>query len=365
MRRLLLFISILSLSFYLFGCKNTNEFDTTKFRVIISTDFPPLDVIAGKGAKPGDPLDKLSDPDDLQSMVRFLLYANEFDVEALIAAAGTFANIARKQNILDMIDLYEQVQPNLAKHDPRYPTAEKLRSITWQGFDGTLGTEDFAGREYRPIESLIGPDFDTEASEAIIRIVDKPDDPRPVWICVWGGPHAVAQAIWKIQNTREPAEVDSFCSKLRIYMILKQDYTADWLLDNFPNMFIITSMKNYEGMFWNMHDYKTELGDLNWINKNIRMGHGPLGKAYPKTGWDPELPGMQEGDTPTFLHLVSALSGINDPENPAMGGWGGKFIKPDSSKNHWFDDSMGPKVVYMWRNEVQKEFALRADWMLP
>ncbi|MCB0743665.1 MAG: DUF1593 domain-containing protein [Ignavibacteriae bacterium] len=342
----------------------TNDSNNIAPRVIIITDFPPLDVIAGKGGKPGDPLDKLSDPDDVQSMVRFLLYSNELDVEALIAAAGTFANIARKQNLLDMIDLYEQVQPNLAKHDPRYPTADKLRSVTWQGLDGTLGTEDFAERKYRPIESLIGPEFDTEASDAIIRVIDKPD-PRPVWVCVWGGPHALAQAIWKVQNTRTPEEVDTFTSKIKIFMILKQDYTAEWLLENFPKMLIITSMKNYMGMFWNSGNFKTELVDSAWTNKNIREGHGPLGAAYPRSGWDPEAPGIWEGDTPSFLHIISGLRGLNDPDKPDQAGWGGKFIRTDSTKNHWVDDPMGPKAVYMWRAYYQEEFKKRADRMLP
>jgi len=99
-------------------------------RVIISTDFPPLDVIPVKGVRPGDPPEKCSDPDDVQSMVRFLLYANEFEVEGLIASAGTFANVARKQNILDLLNLYARVDGKLRRHDPRYPTAEKLRSVT-------------------------------------------------------------------------------------------------------------------------------------------------------------------------------------------------------------------------------------------
>ena len=53
-------------------------------RVVISTDFPPLDVIPVKGVQKGDPPERCSDPDDVQSMVRFLLYTNEFDVEALV-----------------------------------------------------------------------------------------------------------------------------------------------------------------------------------------------------------------------------------------------------------------------------------------
>lgn len=42
-------------------------------------------------------------------MVRFLLYTNEFDVEGLIASSATFANVANKQSILDILDLYDQV----------------------------------------------------------------------------------------------------------------------------------------------------------------------------------------------------------------------------------------------------------------
>src|SRR4030042_1478218 len=69
-------------------------------RVIITSDFPPLDVIpTGAGSGPAD---KRSDPDDVQSMVRFLLYTNDLDIEGLVASAGTLANIARKRNILDM-----------------------------------------------------------------------------------------------------------------------------------------------------------------------------------------------------------------------------------------------------------------------
>lgn len=57
----------------------------SQLRIVISTDFPPLDVCMS-----GCPEDHTSDPDDIQSMVRFLLYANEFDVEGLVASSATF-----------------------------------------------------------------------------------------------------------------------------------------------------------------------------------------------------------------------------------------------------------------------------------
>jgi len=336
----------------------------TQIRVIISSDIPPLDVIPGKAVKPGDPPEKCSDPDDVQSMVRLLLYSNDLEIEGLIASSGTFANIARKQNILDMLSLYEIVQPNLVKHDYRYPTAHYLRSVTWQGLDGSYGTERFDGKT-KLIEDLIGKGKETEASEGIIKVVDEKDD-RPVWVCVWGGSREIAQAIWTVQNTRSAKEFSHFISKLRIYLIAKQDGTADWLLNNHPDLFIILSENNYMGMFYVMDSNNLAIADLTWIEKNIRNNHGPLGAVYPRSGWDPSTPGVMEGDTPSFLHLVSALRGINNPETPQQGGWGGRFICPDPNKNHWYDDSsIGTKAVYMWRNDVQKEFEERADWMIP
>lgn len=56
--------------------------------IVISSAFPPLDVIPVKGARQGDPPEKCSAPDDVQSMVRFLLNANEFNVEALLATVA-------------------------------------------------------------------------------------------------------------------------------------------------------------------------------------------------------------------------------------------------------------------------------------
>ena len=155
---------------------------------------------AGQG-----PAEKRSDPDDVQSMVRFLLYTNDFDVEGLVASSATLANVAKKQNILDILDLYDRVDENLRRHDPRYPTAEKLRSVTWEGRSGTYG---------KPAEEIVGEGKDSEASEAIIRLVDRPD-PRPVWFCVWGGSCDLAQAIWKVRATRSPAELERFLGKLR------------------------------------------------------------------------------------------------------------------------------------------------------
>ncbi len=320
-------------------------------RVVVLSDFPPLDVIpvgAGHG-----PAERRSDPDDVQSTVRFLLYSNDFDVEGLVASSATLANVARKPNILSILDRYDRVDETLRRHDPRYPTAEKLRAVTWQGRSGTYG---------KPAEGIVGAGKDSEASEAIIRLVDRPD-PRPVWICVWGGPADLAQAIWKVRATRSPAELEHFLGKLRVYLIAKQDGSAQWLLDSFPSLFMILSERNYMGMFWDMRGSDPKLADLSWINEHIRNGHGPLGACYPESGANPRTPGVIEGDSPSFLHLAGAVRGVNDPEQPNQPGWGGRFIRRDPSRNHWFDDPAGAETVWRWRTEVQQDFARRADWM--
>jgi hypothetical protein len=313
-----------------------------KLRVIMSTDFPPTDVKKDGGG----PADHKSDPDDMQSMVRFLLYANEFDIEALIASSGTFANVAKKQNILDVLDLYEKVYDNLKNHSSDYPTAAYLKSVTFQGLSGTWGKSG---------STNVGAGKDSEASTALIEIIDKPD-PRPVYIGIWGDCSVIAQAVWKVKNTRSAEELDAFVSKLRIHQIATQDGTIDWLKSNFPKMIIIHSAKTYQGMFGGSDPNS----NLAWVNTNIRNGHGPLCAVYPPEGMG--CTGVCEGDSPSFLWLVSANRGVNNPDDGTQPSWGGQF-KKDGTTNHYLDGP-GGSTVSKWRSDYQKEFQERADWCI-
>lgn len=307
-----------------------------RLRVMMSSDFPPFPVIN-------------SDPDDVQSMVRFLLYANEFDVEGLIASAGTFDMVAEKKNILAVLDKYDQVYENLRKHDPTYPTADYLRSITYEGLGNNHNISILWGCGKQSWSSIIGAGRDSEASDAIIAAADKPD-PRPIYIGVWGGPREIAQAIWKVQNTRTQAELDAFISKLRVYLIACQDATHGWLRDNFPNLHIIESISTYQGMFG--------VDNQLWAYTNIINNHGPLCAIYPP-GAMAGL-GVIEGDTPSFLYLISANRGLNDPEDPTQPSWGGQY-KRDGSTNHYVDGP-GGSTISRWKVDFEAEFAERADW---
>ena len=70
--------------------------------------------------------------------------------------------------------------------------------------------------------SDVGTGKDSPGSELIIASADR-DDPRPVWVMGWGGMNTVAQAIWKVRETRSQIELEKFLNKLRLFDILGQD----------------------------------------------------------------------------------------------------------------------------------------------
>lgn len=100
------------------------------------------------------------------------------------------------------------------------------------------------------------------------------------------------------------------------------------------------------------------LSDLAWVNEHIRTNHGPLCAAYPPEGVG--CSGVCEGDSPSFLWLVSANRGLNDPERPTQPSWGGQFRK-DGDRNHYLDGP-GAASIAKWRRDFQQEFQARANW---
>ena len=64
--------------------------------------------------------------DDQCSMVRFLLYADDFDIEGIITTSSQYHSHGHNwtgDNWMDpYLDAYAKVYPNLKKNDPDYPT---------------------------------------------------------------------------------------------------------------------------------------------------------------------------------------------------------------------------------------------------
>jgi hypothetical protein len=227
-----------------------------------------------------------------------------------------------------------------------------MRSITFEG----AGSDQIPGLKWGPetsfSESLISKE--TEASKAIIAAVDK-DDPRPLWIGVAGGPREVAQAISDVKKTRSAEAYKKFISKLRVFLIFKQDGTHSYIM-NEPDLFVVEAKGTFGSFFCGGNQ---PLCNKAWVMENIIQNHGPLGALYPDHGSMTQ--GVQEGDSPAFMHLVSGIRGINNPENPAEPGWGGKYKQ---SGTKWLDTGGGGDSIVSGRAKYQPEFAERADWMV-
>jgi hypothetical protein len=75
--------------------------------------------------------------DDECSMVRFLLYANQWDIEGIVTSSSQYHwqghSWAGDDWIEPYLDAYAQVYPNLVKHDPAYPTPTFLRGTNGLG----------------------------------------------------------------------------------------------------------------------------------------------------------------------------------------------------------------------------------------
>jgi hypothetical protein len=330
-----------------------------------------------------------ADPDDTQSMVRLLLYSGEIDIEGLIATTSCWKQTSvAPESIRKIVRAYGTVQPNLKKHEASFPDADVLMQKVKQG----IAKYGMKG---------VGEGNDSEGSDWIIKMLEK-EDARPLWISVWGGVNTLAQALHKIGKTRSEAEAQKLMARIRVYTISDQDDSGNWIRTNFPGLFYIVSPgDDYGSATWSaintvVDGINNEKISNGWLARNIQQNHGPLGAAYPDVAW-----GM-EGDTPSWLALIP--NGLNTPERPDWGGWGGRYelYKPDfatikkggsavplarETREIWADavDNHTPYVaseygrtvkpgqrtfnnnkasLWRWRDDFQNDFAARMDWCI-
>lgn len=318
-----------------------------------------------------------NEPDDAMSLVRFLVYSNQWDTEGLVATTSIHQkNHVAPQRLHRIVDAYARIRDNLELHESGFPRAAQLKELISEG----LPEYGMGG---------VGEGKDSPGSELLIRAVDK-KDARPLWVTVWGGPNVLAQALWKVRNTRSPEETSKFVAKLRVYAISDQDDSGPWLRKEFPSLFYIVSPGFNQGGAYHHATWSGISGDNfharcdgadfsvvtnEWLDANIRK-KGPLGAEYPR--WEY----LMEGDTPSFLNLIN--TGLSNPEHPGWGGWGGRYelYTPRLAKWHlyaetrpiwtdaddevlgadgrWHDDNHA--TIWRWRTAFQNDFAARMDW---
>jgi len=342
-----------------------NSYD--KARVIIMSD------IGGK------------EPDDQESFIRFLLYANELDIIGIIGANSQFGSNRGDITVFnDILGEYEKIRTNLLIHSDGYPSADYLRSIVKEGQRTNIGMKAVGDCSY----------CTTEGSEFIKTELTKDDD-QPIWFLAWGGINTLSQALWELKyggNKVSENELQKIIKKIRIYDVAGQDDSGAWIANTFPDIFYLRSGNQFRAFAerisgdWDgdpCQDGDLSVVNISWFRNNVQNNHGEFGEMYPTALY------MYEGDSPSFLYLIK--NGLNDPEYPYYGSWGGRFKKirdpkPDRYSDDYEDTEYLPayvhnnatdtyvfkgktyKTIYTplwrWRYEYQNDFAARMDWTI-
>jgi Protein of unknown function (DUF1593) len=297
-------------------------------------------------------------------MIRLMTYANELEIEGLIASAAGIpgelkASFTRPDLIRKIVQAYAKVRSNLLLHRPDYPPV------------GLLLDRIKSGNPRRGVK-YIGVGHDTEGSRWIVKIVDR-DDPRPLNVTIWGGSTDLAQALWRARNDRTAKELKRFVGKLRVYAIGHQDDTGPWIVEQFPDLFYVLSKApkkrdmregGYRGMYLGGDEALTARA---WVDAHVRKERGPLGALYPTKTWTAPNPHgcLKEGDTPSWLYFLP--TGLSDPSHPSWGCWGGRFRPAGRGLFRDAADTVGKvtdarATVWRWRPAFQADFAARMAW---
>ncbi|MDS0527349.1 DUF1593 domain-containing protein [Clostridium sp. SHJSY1] len=355
----------------------TTSVKTEKARTVITTD---------------------GEVDDMNSVIRFLLYSNEVDLSGIVLTSSKFhyagddkAGIkpyrwTGTEWIQEFINGYEKIYPNLNVHADGYPKPEYLKNIT------KIGNIKNAGE----MEEI------TEGSELLKKLF-LDDDDRKLYVQTWGGTNTTARALKSIEDQyKNTAEWESIQKKLNnklvLYIILNQDDSYnDYISQKWPNIQIINDASN----FWRFaYAWKMNPSQVNnslqgdWLYKNIKSDHGDLLSKYALIGDGNYIKGeleeeqrgtdsylqknsqykkydfISEGDSPSFLYLIN--NGLRSLENPSYGGWGGRFetINDKLSKNTSLDydpytnQYEAEYSLMRWFDDIQNDFAARADWAI-
>lgn len=357
--------------------------------VIANTDNQRLIILADMG----------NEPDEEQQMVHMLMYANEFDLEGLVAVTGKFLPRGPRPDLFfHLIEGYEKVVDNLRLHAPGWPEPAYLRGIVVAGQD-RYGMAD------------VGVGKSSPGSKLIVRAMEK-IDPRPLYIVVNAGSNTLAQALVDFENRHGNEKTLEAISKLRVFENGAQDNAGAWICHKYPNVHWFRS--NYQTYAyagpsidgaannrgntnqlgphtWQPFAYNG-IGQHQWALEHIKGNNGPLMalwpiRQFPRGG----ISFLEGGGTIPWLALVN--KGLSDINKPWWGGWSGRtgrqktenywskhadvrrdeeayspFYTYPEEPDNWTDPETGQAYnciftpVWRWRRAFFNNFAARAQW---
>ena len=315
--------------------------------------------------------------DDNNSLIRFLLYSSDVNIEGLVYTSSQFhwkgdgkgtkwfvpgREYARfgldmcpceswrwapdERFIHDVVGAYEKAYANLKVHNSNYPRPEELKSKIRYGnveFDGDISK-------------------DTPGSELIKELI-LDDKPGQLYITAWGGHSTIARALKSIQEQYEyTSQWEAIKAKILRKVVLlpsgdQDDTYAKYIKPNWNGIEYrqFTAGPNYSyGAQLRAKSEDARFLTPSWMRENV-LDRGPLGSLYRVWGdgkqmvnddimdyfgltgytddqlrkmgyvvWMPvQAKGswLGEGDNPTFMNMLA--NGLRAFEFASYGGWGG------------------------------------------
>lgn len=342
--------------------------------------------------------------DDNNSLIRFLLYSSDMQIEGLIYASSGFHwkgdgkgtkwfvpgreyarfgldtcpcvswRWSKNERFIDnAVEAYEKVYLNLKVHNSDYPAPAELKSKIRYGnieFDGDI-SKDSPGSD-------------------LIKSLMLDDKPGPLFITAWGGQSTIARALRSIREQYEyTTEWESVKNKISRKVVLlpsgdQDDTYAIYIKPNWPDI----DYRQFRG--GPNYGYGAQLGakkedsiyfTASWMKENV-SDRGPLGALYRVWGdgkqmvkgdimdyfglsgytneklkkmgyivWMPVQPKgswLGEGDNHTFMNMLG--NGLRAYEEGSYGGWGGS--EADNRELAYPD----------FLPQAQRDFAARLKW---
>lgn len=304
MKKLIVFTILLTLGVF------NNLFCQEKIPVIVSTD------IGG------------ADPDDQQSLIHFLLYADRFKILGIISSPP---GKGRLRDVEEVLKAYELDFPKLKASGLDYPSPIQLRNVSSQG-----------ETEIQPTDT---PERLSSGAEFMAKQIL--DYGKPVYVLIWGSITDLAQAIHFYPEIKPLIRVYSIGS----WNTQQDQKSRDYLWNNHPDFWWIENNTTFRGMYMGGIQ-ENPWGNISFVEAFVK-DFGAMGRLFFE-----KKPDIKMGDTPSVLYLLHGNP--NDPESES---WGGSFIKSDTRSNYW-TDRQEPDLIENNRPGAKTVNRYRMDYLM-
>lgn len=280
----------------------------------------------------------MGDPDDRQSLIHLLWYANELKIEGIVPDRLDAMGLEACRMV---VDAYGEDYENHGFKEKGYPAPDGIMALLATGTDDTRQK------------------FAKAASDAS----------SPLWVLVWGSMENFGNTLRQYPELAKNIRLITIGTNLMMEEHI-QFMPAGWEKTEQP-----CTQYNWNGHGRNQIFNDPQFKDMwwleiNWTYEGMFSGnepaeifeklliYGALGAHMAEVVKNQEWARyFRVGDTPSVLYLIDPE---NDLDNPEKGSWAGKFIKPFSGERPQYYTDYNGMVEWdyadpcsTWHNHVE------------